>query len=672
MHAVTFESTQKHHARAYACVLLYCDQVGGTLKMAVDQQDLVVYKESPLPDLQHGGCMHDTRSISVFCLNPCVCVYPRLFPSPRPRVGGTLKMAVDQQDLVVYKESPGTPEPPPEVREDVRVFERNLTYCSAPMFGAIDTQRLLEWIEFHRSIHGVDYLRMYDAGAMDDDVMAALRPYLRAGIMDITDIKGPALYDTWSYAQVLMVNDCALRSRQLTRWVLFMDVDEYIHVVEPPHSLLVFLNSVPAIPWLSFGSLTFPLDICGKIQEAGWEPWAVEQLVFREPVPHCKEPTKYYRCVCVGAQVILQVISAQVRVPHCKEPTKYYRCVCVSAQVILQVNSAQVIVPHCKEPTKYYRCVCVGAQVILQVISAQVRVPHCKEPTKYYRCVCVSAQVILQVNSAQVIVPHCKEPTKYYRCVCVSAQVILQVNSAQVIVPHCKEPTKYYRCVCVGAQVILQVISAQVRVPHCKEPTKYYSTGAADPAVYDLNPPEPPSTPLSFPFTTLSPLSPCFLPSHYHSRDACLKWDGHRTYAVNPWAAQLPQIQHLYDLNATPPPPFLSPCHSCDACLKWDGHRKYVVNPRTAQVLQIHRVKSSSLVVRSAACDAQMSFGGGGGESQSSSGTSGSQQATQQKQSAPNVAKLDMGGTGFPPRDDDGGGGGGGGGGGRFWWGFGF
>ncbi|CAI5477584.1 unnamed protein product, partial [Closterium sp. Yama58-4] len=240
--AISVKFPGEHHARAYECVLLYCD-------------------------LQ--------RPVSSM-------------------VGGTLKMAVDQQDLVVFKESPGTPEPPPEVREDVRVFERNLTYCSAPMFGAIDTQRLLEWIEFHRSVHGVDYLRMYDAGAMDDDVMAALRPYLRAGIMDITDIKGPALYDTWSYAQVLMVNDCALRSRQLTRWVLFMDVDEYIHVVEPPHSLLVFLNSVPAIPWLSFGSLTFPLDICGKIQEAGWEPWAVEQLVFREPVPHCKEPTKYY------------------------------------------------------------------------------------------------------------------------------------------------------------------------------------------------------------------------------------------------------------------------------------------------------------------------------------------------------------------------------------------
>ncbi|CAI5498928.1 unnamed protein product, partial [Closterium sp. Naga37s-1] len=240
--AISVKFPGEHHARAYECVLLYCD-------------------------LQ--------RPVSSM-------------------VGGTLKMAVDQQDVVVYEESPGTPEPPPEVREDVRVFERNLTYCSAPMFGAIDTQRLLEWIEFHRSVHGVDYLRMYDAGAMDDDVMAALRPYLRAGIMDITDIRGAALYDTWSYAQVLMVNDCALRSRQLTRWVLFMDVDEYIHVVEPPHSLLVFLNSVPAIPWLSFGSLTFPLDICGKIQEAGWEPWAVEQLVFREPVPHCKEPTKYY------------------------------------------------------------------------------------------------------------------------------------------------------------------------------------------------------------------------------------------------------------------------------------------------------------------------------------------------------------------------------------------
>jgi len=33
-------------------------------------------------------------------------------------------------------------------------------------------------------------------------------------------------------------------------------------------------------------------------------------------------------------------------------------------------------------------------------------------------------------------------------------------------------------------------------------------------------------------------------------------------------------------------------CSLCsrDACLKWDGHRKYAVNPRTAYVLQIHRV----------------------------------------------------------------------------------
>ncbi|CAI5989337.1 unnamed protein product [Closterium sp. NIES-64] len=102
--AISVKFPGEHHARAYECVLLYCD-------------------------LQ--------RPVSSM-------------------VGGTLKMAVDQQDLVVYKESPGTPEPPPEVREDVRVFERNLTYCSAPMFGVIDTQRLLEWIEFHRTVHGVD------------------------------------------------------------------------------------------------------------------------------------------------------------------------------------------------------------------------------------------------------------------------------------------------------------------------------------------------------------------------------------------------------------------------------------------------------------------------------------------------------------------------------------
>eukprot|EP00897_Mesotaenium_endlicherianum_P011073 jgi/Mesen1/9995/ME000072S09405 len=205
-------------------------------------------------------------------------------------MGGSLMMTIDGEEVPVYSEEPGTD--PHEVLAGAP-YKRFLTYCSPPMYGSIDPQRVKEWLEYHRSTHGVDHVHMYDAGGLDADVMKVLQPYLDAGTMDITDIKASLKYDTWLYSQVLVVNDCALRTRATSRWALMMDIDEYLHVTAAPHTLPSFLKPMPNISWVSIGSLSYTIDTCGAPVEGGPHSWAVERLVFHEPSVHCRDPSKY-------------------------------------------------------------------------------------------------------------------------------------------------------------------------------------------------------------------------------------------------------------------------------------------------------------------------------------------------------------------------------------------
>ena len=43
--------------------------------------------------------------------------------------------------------------------------------------------------------------------------------------------------------QLLVVNDCAYRTRFTTQWALFMDPDEYLYATKPPHSVMEILDA---------------------------------------------------------------------------------------------------------------------------------------------------------------------------------------------------------------------------------------------------------------------------------------------------------------------------------------------------------------------------------------------------------------------------------------------
>jgi len=78
---------------------------------------------------------------------------------------------------------------------------------------------LREWIEFHRLV-GVERFYLYDNASMDEHLQV-LEPYLREGSVIVHEWPGEA-------AQLSAYADCLARYRDDSRWIAFIDVDEFL------------------------------------------------------------------------------------------------------------------------------------------------------------------------------------------------------------------------------------------------------------------------------------------------------------------------------------------------------------------------------------------------------------------------------------------------------------
>lgn len=86
---------------------------------------------------------------------------------------------------------------------------------------------LREWIEFHRLV-GVERFFLYDNESTDDH-QEVLAPYVARGIVDVRDWPTPSSVERgvpWSIIGAF--NDCIERRRQDSRWIGFIDVDEFL------------------------------------------------------------------------------------------------------------------------------------------------------------------------------------------------------------------------------------------------------------------------------------------------------------------------------------------------------------------------------------------------------------------------------------------------------------
>lgn len=78
---------------------------------------------------------------------------------------------------------------------------------------------LKEWIEFNRIV-GIDHFYMYNNNS-EDDFIRVLQPYINEGIVTLID---------WPHNQMQMESykDCIRRFSAETKWIGFIDIDEFI------------------------------------------------------------------------------------------------------------------------------------------------------------------------------------------------------------------------------------------------------------------------------------------------------------------------------------------------------------------------------------------------------------------------------------------------------------
>lgn len=84
---------------------------------------------------------------------------------------------------------------------------------------------LREWIEFHRLL-GAEYFWLYNNNSTDN-YLQVLQPYIAQGVVKLIDWPSPPDAD-WTPYQINAYNDCIQRSKEKTKWLAVIDLDEFI------------------------------------------------------------------------------------------------------------------------------------------------------------------------------------------------------------------------------------------------------------------------------------------------------------------------------------------------------------------------------------------------------------------------------------------------------------
>jgi hypothetical protein len=114
-------------------------------------------------------------------------------------------------------------------------------YLSVCAIYRDEASYLREWIEFHRLV-GVERFFLYDNDSSDDH-LEVLAPYVRNGSVVLHDSPVPTAPQRPAY------NDCLMRHRGDSRWIAFIDIDEFLFspTYRPLPELLADFEEFPGV-----------------------------------------------------------------------------------------------------------------------------------------------------------------------------------------------------------------------------------------------------------------------------------------------------------------------------------------------------------------------------------------------------------------------------------------
>lgn len=145
---------------------------------------------------------------------------------------------------------------------DTQVYNNQMVYLSIGAIFKNEKQYLKEWIEYHLLI-GIERFYLYDNESTDNP-LEVLEPYIKKGLVIYKQILGSAM-------QIPVYNDVISKSKNETKWLALIDLDEFI-VPKETKKLKDFLKKYEKYPslcinWINFDSNGFKSKPEGLVVE---------------------------------------------------------------------------------------------------------------------------------------------------------------------------------------------------------------------------------------------------------------------------------------------------------------------------------------------------------------------------------------------------------------------
>ena len=135
-----------------------------------------------------------------------------------------------------------------------------ITECLSPLHSRFDDMNvLIEWIELNR-ILGINYFTVY-VTSVTQRVLDTLEFYRNKGVLEI--VNWPIsevinLSDVDYFGQQVALNDCLYRNKRNTKFIMSVDLDEFIVPQSSEHnSIQDILSTLPMASCYMFRHLTF-------------------------------------------------------------------------------------------------------------------------------------------------------------------------------------------------------------------------------------------------------------------------------------------------------------------------------------------------------------------------------------------------------------------------------
>jgi len=140
---------------------------------------------------------------------------------------------------------------------------------------------LAEWLEFH-AIVGVQHFFLYDHLSTDNPSIV-LNPYLHRGDVTLIPWSYPTLdHPEWDALQRRAYEDAVQRTQDKTRWLAFLDIDEFLFPVQEDN-LVDFLRSYEGVSgvcvnWQMYGTSKMTTIPAGRL--------LIESLLLKAPTDY--------------------------------------------------------------------------------------------------------------------------------------------------------------------------------------------------------------------------------------------------------------------------------------------------------------------------------------------------------------------------------------------------